>query len=95
MNFTESGIVQEVVSPFNCRDLLVTMVAVNPRYRTKPTFKLHKEIMRSLWPEALSLPINPQAAVPMLVRMKSAARRTVKAALLKSGMWKPREIAAG
>ncbi|MEX0939594.1 MAG: hypothetical protein WDZ59_17145, partial [Pirellulales bacterium] len=95
MNFTESGVVQEVMSPFNCRDLLVTMLGVKPQLRCPPSFKLQMEIIRSLWPEALSLPINPKAALPMLVRIKRAARRTVKSALLKSGMWKRRENPVG
>lgn len=59
MNFQEWDIVQDVFSPFNCRELLVTMLAVEEQYRRPPAHVLHTRIMGHLWPQLLGEPLNP------------------------------------
>ena len=60
-NQAEWDIVQEVFTPFNCRLLLEILLGVDEYQRKPPRFRLHKEIIKSLWPEALFEPINPQS----------------------------------
>ena len=60
MNMVENDIVQEHFLPFNNRLLLTTLLSVNEKYRTSPDYVLYSDIMRFLWPEVLSQPINPK-----------------------------------
>ena len=52
-------IAHESFSPFNCRDLLVTMLSVDEDCRRPPEHRILKELMENLWIEVLSVPINP------------------------------------
>lgn len=55
----EQDIANEEVSPFNCRLLIETLLAA-PRYlRAAPEYTLYRTLIQSMWPEALSIPINP------------------------------------
>lgn len=56
----EWDIVQEAVSPFNNRELLDTMLAVDQKKRCHPDYTLFKKIMHNLWQEILEEPINPR-----------------------------------
>ncbi len=55
----EWDIAQETFSPFNHRELMDILLAVDPKYRSAPDFILFKKIIKKLWPELLKLPINP------------------------------------
>ncbi len=57
----EFDIAHEVFSPFNCRELLVTLLSLDPADREPPRYRLHDTLIRKLWPEILSQPINPPA----------------------------------
>ncbi len=59
MTQLEWDIVQENVVPYNCRELLFTMLAVDDKYRKPPNYPLYRAIAKYLWPETLSEPINP------------------------------------
>lgn len=60
MSQLEWDIAQEVFTPYNCRDILVTMLSVDTKYRRTPNYILYRRLMESLWPEVLLEPINPQ-----------------------------------
>ena len=51
---------QDIFTPYNCRDVLVTLLSVEERYRKKPDFLLYRMAIERLWPEVLEEPINPQ-----------------------------------
>jgi hypothetical protein len=51
---------QDIFTPYNCRKLLETMLAVSDRYRESPDYSLHKMLVSNLWPELLEVPINPR-----------------------------------
>jgi hypothetical protein len=51
---------QDIFTPYNCRKLLETMLAVSDRYREPPDYALHKMLVSNLWPELLEIPINPK-----------------------------------
>ncbi len=50
---------REIITPYNCRDVLTTMLGVDERYRCAPDYTLFKRLIDRLWPEVLSEPINP------------------------------------
>jgi len=60
-------VAHESFAPFNCRSLLVTMLSADEEYRRPPEHKFLTELMEQVWPEVLSVPINP----PEKVRVKN------------------------
>lgn len=50
---------RDIFTPYNCRDLLVTMLSVPENYRKAPESRFHMELISRLWPETLGVPINP------------------------------------
>jgi hypothetical protein len=55
----EWDIVQEAFTPYNCRDLLITMLGIEEQYRDHDRPTLHREACMRHWPEVLSEPVNP------------------------------------
>jgi hypothetical protein len=60
MTFSEMDINFENFSPFNCRELLENMISLPLKYRSQPDYIFHNELIRTMWPETLQLPINPE-----------------------------------
>jgi len=50
---------QEIITPYNCRKILTTMLSVKEKYRERPDFRLANALLRKMWPEVLCEPINP------------------------------------
>ncbi len=59
MYASEHDIAAESLSPFNNRLLLETLLSVSARLRTAPHYPLHRRLIRTLWPDVASVPINP------------------------------------
>jgi hypothetical protein len=59
MTFSEMDIAFENFCPFNCRELLSTMIGLPLYYRSQPDYIFHSELVNYMWPETLQLPINP------------------------------------
>lgn len=57
----EQDIALEEFSPFNCRLLIDTLLSAPKYQRIAPKYLLYKELIQSMWPDALSYPINPNA----------------------------------
>jgi hypothetical protein len=76
----EWDIVQEVFSPYNCRALLATLLAVDTKFRKLPRYKLYTKIITSLWREVLSEPCNP-------ISIKRKVRHLVTALLVRTGTY--------
>ena len=55
----DKDIAQEEINLFNSRYLLDIFFSVNDKYIIPPGNRLHKQIMKILWPEVLKFPINP------------------------------------
>jgi hypothetical protein len=49
----------EMFTPYNCRSFLETMLGVDLKYRSGPEYALYEKMIEYLWPECLSVPINP------------------------------------
>lgn len=50
---------RDIFTPFNCRDLIITILSVEKRYMQAPEYEFHKGLILKLWPEVLSFPVNP------------------------------------
>jgi hypothetical protein len=49
----------EIFSPFNSREMLLTLYGLPKKYRRKQNTVVYKEIIKYLWPELINVPINP------------------------------------
>jgi hypothetical protein len=49
---------QDMLTPYNTRDLLVYMLSVDEMFRQPPKFELYQKLMAAMWPETLSEPIH-------------------------------------
>jgi hypothetical protein len=76
--FREWDIAHEGFSPFTCRALMRTFLAVDECHRTGPAYTLHTELIRALWPEALREPINPPVPGRWLKRLRKRSQRIRK-----------------
>lgn len=65
---------REIITPFNCRDVLTTLLGVEERYRRAPDYLLFRELIRKLWPEVLQEPINPQPRQSLFQLLKNTVR---------------------
>jgi hypothetical protein len=59
----------DIFTPYNCREVLTTLLAVDERDRRKPHCRLFRELMQRLWPNVLSEPINPQKRAGVTLRV--------------------------
>ena len=76
--FREWDIAHEGFSPFSCRALMETFLAVAERDRAGPSHRLHLALIRALCPEALAEPINPPAPGRWLKRIRKIGARRVR-----------------
>jgi hypothetical protein len=53
---------RDIFTPYNCREVLSTLLSVDERYRRKPDFLLFKKAIERFWPEVMAEPINPHTA---------------------------------
>lgn len=68
---SETDIAMEEFSPFNCRDLLTVMLSVNKKYRDMFSSRLYREMVKKMWSEALSEPVNPSARFALIRILKN------------------------
>jgi hypothetical protein len=63
---------RDIFTPYNSRDVLVTLLSVDESYRRKPEYRLFRDLMARLWPEVLREPINPErrAGLPGRIRRR-------------------------
>ncbi len=64
-SYSEYDIAFESFSPFNCRSLIEVSMGVRKELRRPPLYRLHREMIRRMWPQLLDWEINPQ---PQLFR---------------------------
>ena len=61
---------REIITPFNCRDVLTTLLSVPEQYRKPPHYELFLALIKRLWPELLCEPINPANRPNLQSRLK-------------------------
>jgi hypothetical protein len=65
---------REIITPYNCREVLTTLLGVDERYRRAPDYALFPRLIERLWPEVLQDPINPRPRQNLLQMLKGAVR---------------------
>lgn len=73
----EQDIAIENFSPHANRNLLISMLRINPKKRAKPQCLLLRNIIESLWEETLSEPVNPVGLI------KNIRRNIIKHAFIR------------
>lgn len=71
---------KDILTPYNCRAIMVLMLSVEERHRKGPENALFLETIRNLWPEVLCVPINPHKKpeqVTLPKRIKALIRKLV------------------
>ncbi|HEX7797939.1 MAG TPA: hypothetical protein VF456_26435 [Vicinamibacterales bacterium] len=82
----EWDIVQESLTPYNCRRYLVTMLSVDERYRPYKDPIHYRMMIRNLWADVLSEPVNPPTPPGAWASSVTELRhRTAKAARVVLG----------
>lgn len=74
---------KDIFTPFNCRKLLITMLSVEEKYRKPPKYKLYEKLILNLWPEVLTVPINPHYKKTFYSRVASYIPYPIKSRLKK------------
>jgi len=69
---------QDLITPFNCRELLVVLLSIDKRYRISPDYRVFVALIENMWPELLQEPINPDDKHTES-RLSKAGRRVKKA----------------
>jgi len=69
---------REIFTPYNCREVLTTLLGVDECYRRAPDYALFLRLIERLWPEALQEPINPKPRLSLLHLLKSTVRSLPK-----------------
>ena len=57
---------REIFTPYNCRQVLATLLGVDERFRKAPDYLLFQRAILKAWPELLSEPINPHRTIGRL-----------------------------
>jgi len=78
----EQDIAIEEFSPFNNRNLLLSLLKVEKSRRQRPNFKFFGDLILSMWPEVLCQPINPVWGAKR--RFKSTAKRILNSVIKRS-----------
>lgn len=68
----EWDIIHESFTPFNNRELIDIMLAVDPKYRKKHNYLFFTKVMEYLWKDVLDIPIKP---VSMSIRIKRSIKK--------------------
>ena len=70
----EQDIAVEEISPFNCRLLIENLLSTSRYLRSAPDYILYQDMIREMWPEALSFPINPPLENDFIGKIKNKIR---------------------
>jgi len=68
---------REIFTPYNCRQVLATLLGVDERYRKPPDYLLFQYAIQKAWPELLSEPINPHRTSSRLALRLSDMRALI------------------
>ena len=50
---------KDIFAPFNCKDLISTMLSLKQEVMMPPKYEFYHALISNLWPDILSVPINP------------------------------------
>jgi len=79
---------RDIFTPYNCRSLLIEMLAAPESSRRAPGYALYFQMICALWPEMVQEPINPpvRSSLPQQIRQQAASwRQLLRAQFDRSG----------
>jgi hypothetical protein len=65
---------REIITPYNCREVLTIFLGVDERYRRAPDYFLFYRLIDKLWPDVLQEPINPEQRHSLFQLLKNSVR---------------------
>jgi hypothetical protein len=77
----EQDIAIEELSPYNCRLLIETLLSSPRELRAAPDYPLFSKLMHKMWPEVMSLPINPAPKPNLIGTLRKKARAYIPSPL--------------
>jgi hypothetical protein len=84
---------RDLFTPFNCREVLTTMLAVPARHRVAPEYRIYRALIERLWPEVLDEPINPHKAQVPTTGLWRATKFLAKYSVARLRYWVSRRFA--
>lgn len=69
---------RDILTPYNCRSVLTSMLAVDEKFRRAPHFTLFAAITEKLWKDVLSEPVNPSKRSTAAQRWWGMLRQSVR-----------------
>jgi hypothetical protein len=79
----EQDIAVEEISPFNCRLFIETLLSSPRNQRSAPDYPLYKDLIRRMWPETLSFPINPRYERKFVDELKHKIRPKIPKPMIR------------
>jgi hypothetical protein len=65
---------REIITPYNCREVLTIFLSVDERYRRAPDYTLFYRLIDKLWPDVMQEPISPRPRQNLRQRLKGVVR---------------------
>ena len=65
---------REIITPYNCREVLTTLLGVDERHRRAPHYTIFHRLIEKLWPDVLQEPIYTRPHQSLLQRLKGTVR---------------------
>ena len=81
---------RDMFTPFNCRELLTTMLSIDARYRSSPRHRAFYALIEKMWPDLLDEPINPDKSEGRgsLRKTGRSVKNAIKSRLVRRGIKK-------
>lgn len=74
----------EEISPFNCRLLIETLLSAPRRLRLAPDYLIYRDMIKHMWPETFSFPINPYTKLIKRNRLMHKIRQLIPPPIVQS-----------
>jgi hypothetical protein len=72
---------KDIFTPFNCRELITTLLGVDDQHMRAPAYELYKGLISDLWPDVLCVPVNPHKMKK--VSFSSKLKSRIRSGLLR------------
>lgn len=69
---------RDIFTPYNCRSVLTTMLAVDEKFRRAPAYTLFAAATEKLWKDVLSEPVNPSKRCNTVQRWVGVLRQSLR-----------------
>lgn len=80
---SEQDIAIEELSPFNCRLLIETLLSSSREMRAAPSYSLYSELIKYMWPETMSVPIQSAPKLTFGNRVKQKVKPYISSQIIR------------